>query len=212
MLVGSFVLGCSETPYDFFPAGDDPAAVVDCSERDSFQNRACSDSDPQLIYWQDAGEIRDESPGPGCSSARNPGLEVVRIALADEDLCISRGDETMISASINYFIDLTSCSEDPAQMWTLSVDSNLAWEIRNDSVNMNLDVLYADTMSGTPLVLYFAHDLYNQRFFQTPLADGSFTLAPRHADDQCVTRVDDGLQIWPCEGRPEQRFRLLPCR
>lgn len=220
----SALLGCAETAYEFFPTseenvdviddgdGDGDDVAIDCSDPEAADSAECLGEDPDDTYWEDAGEVQDELPGDDCRSARNPGLDVVRISVANEDLCVTRGAEMIISSTTNYFTTLEPCAENAGQMWTIGVGPALAWEIRNDSVNMNLDILYADPAPGTPVVLYRAHDLPNQRFTQIRHSDGSFSLAPRLTMGLCITKVESSLENLPCDDSPEQRFELLSCR
>jgi hypothetical protein len=77
---------------------------------------------------------------------------------------------------------------------------------------MNLDVRYAAPTAGTPLVLYAPHPAYNQRFGQTLTTEGDFLLAPLHASTMCLTEIDGGVEIWPCNPTvPAQHLELVEC-
>jgi hypothetical protein len=213
LLCGSIAaLGCAETPYDFFSEDGVNSAIVDCDSPEGQETPACWEPIPGVGYFEDAGEIQDDLPGDACESRRNPGLEVVRLSMNDEELCIARGEETLISMNVSYFAALAPCAEDAGQMWTVNVGAAKAWEVRSESVNLNLDVRFLETEDGTPLVLYNAHDLPNQRFDALNFPDGSFSLVPLHATGQCITKMGEALEIWPCDEGPDQRFRLLACR
>jgi hypothetical protein len=130
------------------------------------------------------------------------------------ELCVSQGAYAPLRGQTSYATTLVECSESVAQMWALNQLDDRVLEIRNEAVDLNLDVRFAASDDATPIVLFDPHLLYNQQFSVLEGdAAGSFKLAPLHAPTKCLTEADGSLILLPCEqGLDAQSFRRTACR
>src|SRR5690606_12626375 len=98
-----------------------------------------------------------DQPPPGdptqCEASRDADLERIRLVATASGLCVSQGAPTVIGDSPAFEIDLSPCAAETAQFWTMVGTSGGLWQIQNEDAAMNLDVRFADTTDGTPLVL-----------------------------------------------------------
>jgi hypothetical protein len=139
-------------------------------------------------------------------------LPLEKLRATGPGLCLGRGASRDLLGDKGYDCVLSPCAETWEQLWTIRVDDAGALEIRNEEVDMNMDVQFADSAAGTPLVLYEPHQLYNQRYFAIQGPDDTFQLTPRNAQGQCVEALGASLQLQPCNAlTPGQFFRRETC-
>ena len=129
--------------------------------------------------------------------------------------CLEQGDATVVQTDLSaYFTNVANpCTSASAQSWSVRpVVFESGFQLRNNAaVEYSLDVQYAGTAPGTPVILFRAHTLANQRYFFRPRMDGSVELTPAHAPAQCVTDTADGVVIWDClPTDPRQSWQLIP--
>jgi hypothetical protein len=157
------------------------------------------------------GDAANEVPTQ-CQASRDASLVLVRLLATGQDQCVSQGAATFFLESPGFETMLSPCGEDATQYWTVRGLSDGSWELRNEGSAMNLDINYDYKVDGTPVVLFTAHRLDNQRFFILPGSTDSFLLAPYSAPGQCVEARDGALEIWPCDAEnPHQNFRQISC-
>lgn len=204
-LLMCLVGACAETPYPFFVeegSGGGSACV----------GTTCSTGGGAGADGDFPGE-GVEPPGPACESASDPALVVEKLELLT-GMCLAAGAPTLIAGSPGYELALVSCADAVEQGWTVR-SQEMGLEIRSESVGYNLDVRFAASSDGTPIVLYSPHRLYNQLFMIQAAFSGVFRLAPLHAPTQCLSQRGDRLELWPCattETGIDQLFRRTSCR
>lgn len=205
----ALLIACGETTYDLYtekPLGVDEATG---GATDGSGGTASPGTGGQM---QAGGDFNHPGDPTECQASRDAELELIRLVATESGLCVSQGAPTVIGDSPAYEIELLACAVQTAQFWSLVGTSGGLWQIYNEAAAMNLDVRFADTSDGTPLVLFDPHGLYNQRFYVIPASGDSFQLAPRHTTGKCLEVRDGELEIWPCSSsEPNQRFMQIAC-
>jgi hypothetical protein len=137
-----------------------------------------------------------------------------RIQVTDTGLCFSRGAFQALLGEPSYVIDLLECTTDIRQMWTLTEVETDVLQVRNYSVDLNLDVQFAATTSLTPIDLFQPiPSNQNQRFKTLEVTADTFKLSPQNAEDQCVSTWDGHLALRPCDTSFQgQTFRRISCK
>lgn len=199
-------LGCTETPFRFFtenPGG--PACTAEgCAGTPAAESGGASAGF--------GGASAPVEPSESCESVLSPESLLVRLQLTESGSCVSVGVFTELASDPAYETRLAACAPSAAFWFSMRGDDS-SRELRSEATNYNLDVRFAASQSGTALVLYAPHFLYNQRFRVLPAAGETFRLSPLHASTQCVSERAGRLEIWPCDdGDPSQTFRKLTCR
>lgn len=147
-----------------------------------------------------------------CRSQHLPGVFLVKLRFLESGMCLTPGPDIEIGDATGRRVELEPCQQDEAQYWIIVTDAFGAWEIRNEMTQMNLDIEFAATDDGTPLVLFEPHSLFNQRF--APLGDGmSMRLQPRSTYYSCLTQVERAVSIWPCDFQAaDQEVEIVACQ
>lgn len=210
----ALICGCSHTVYDLFPGSSDPVGtgggceVGDCGSGDTDPyNYGDGDGDSTGLPGGASGEDHNK-----CEPTLLTGQPLYAVRFAQSGKCILQGEPTLIGTDPANLIVTGECSQAREALWVVLADNYNALQFRNEASNLNLDVRYAAPTSGTPLVLFEPHALYNQRFLRTQESDTRFKLSPRHAEQQCLTEVQGGVEIWPCNPTATtQQLELLDC-
>lgn len=209
--------GCSRTVYDLFPGGSgDPVgsgggcALNDCGEGDTEpygDGDGDSSVDPTGLPGGATGEGTDL-----CKPAILTGRTLQMLRFKQSGNCVRQGEPTLIGNDPAYLVVTGECNQEHEAAWVTLPDPYSALQFRNEASALNLDVRLAASASGTPLVLYQPHALYNQRFLPILKDNTGFLLSPRHAEQQCLTEVAGGVEIWPCNATlATQRLELIDC-
>lgn len=124
--------------------------------------------------------------------------------------CLSRGEETTVFGTPALRVEVSADCTSPAARWQLIPAVAGTFNVRNAETKLLLDVRAGSDLPGTPLLLYDANMLDNQRFWLRPRAADAHELAARHAPSLCAeARVTD-VEMWPCEPTAsEQGFVLV---
>jgi hypothetical protein len=205
------LLACGETSYDLYT--EKPLTTAG-GTGGAAEGTGGTSATPTGGQMHTGGDINRPPPGDptACEASRDAELELIRLVATASGLCVSQGAPTIIGDSPAFEIELATCEVETAQFWSLVASSGGLWQIHNEAAAMNLDVRFADTTDGTPLVLFDPHGLYNQRFYVIPASGDSFQLAPRHTTGKCLEVRDGDLEIWPCSSsEPNQRFMQIAC-
>lgn len=218
---------CTETPYSFFQVPPPPSTDSDSdSGSDSSSDSGTGSGNAPGAGGSlpppaaSGGEEGDPPLGQGgdgavapprCESRIDPERETVRLSLVASGHCVAMGAYAPLFGGESYLVDLSDCSGDVLQLWTVLEMESGARVFQSEASGFNLDVRFSSPESGTPTVLYTAHMNYNQRFSPLPVS-GGFKLSPLHALDKCLSERDGALALWPCDDLAEdQKFSLLSC-
>lgn len=206
VLLGVVNFACTGTEYQFFEDTVGMGGTPTCL------GEACGSGGFAGMPTTPAAGGTPSEPLPDCR-IESSGLKAERLQVVDTGLCLARGDFQLLLGDPSYLINLAECSSDVRQTWTINELEAGVIEARNYSVDLNLDVQFAATESGTALDLFSPHQLYNQRFELVPVDVDTFKLSPRNAPLQCVSQWNGSLVLRPCDGDfVGQVFRRLSCR
>lgn len=215
-LAGALLLGCTETPYSFFPiiappagSGGDPSGGA----TGSGGSGSSSGGMPASGGADSGGSIGQggEAPTDECQSAVDPARTTVQLRAAS-GLCVTAGSYAPLLGEAAFAVVLLPCAGELGQRWTIEQMEYGAIVFANEAVILNLDVRFAASDDGTPAVLYTQHRLYNQRFVQLSQEAGTFKLSPLHTPDKCMSERGAGLELWPCDDAvADQTFEILRC-
>lgn len=214
LALGWLALGCTETPYSFFPLGP-PAAGVGGGVgtgggAGSGGEVAASGGTGAVDSGGSLGQ-GGEAPMDDCTSVVDTSRTAVLLRTAG-GLCVSAGSYAPLLGEVSFAVVLQECTGRLAQRWTIEEMEYGAKVFVNEAVVLNLDVQFAASDDGTPAVLYTRHRLYNQRFVELSQGDGTFKLSPLHTPDKCMSERAAGLQLWPCdEASTTQTFEVAAC-
>jgi len=220
------IFACGETPFRFFDTP--PPVTVPTGGQPGSGGEPCGDScGSGAVTPAPSGGMGGEGSGSGAVGSGDGGAptepmeqciipgtdtKVERLQVIDNGLCVSRGTYQTLLGEPSYTISLTECSSTPRQLWILTELSEGVVEVRNYSVDLNLDVQYAAVVPWTPIDLYDPHRFQNQLFVVTDNPDGSFKLSPQNAPTQCLSAWDGSLVLRNCDPNYlGQSFRRLEC-
>jgi hypothetical protein len=115
------------------------------------------------------------------------------------DTCLLAGAARRIGGIDAFDTTLGSCESEGA-VWQIVASTLNSFEIRNVPTDFNLDVEMGVVELGTPLVLFPAHDLQNQKFVLDELADGTVRIQPRlgQMGNLCVQATDERVTLTQC--------------
>jgi hypothetical protein len=204
-------LACTDTPYLFLVEVGGTGGVLVGAGGLGCSGSCSTGGSGGGVSAPTEGGAPGEAP-LDCSSHITSGLRVVQIQTS-AGLCVQQGILSPLAGETAFSVVVGPCDwEARTTLWTTRIDQDGVYEIRSESTNFNLDVRYAASSDGTPLVLYSPHQLYNQRYSVVTAPEETVKMVPLHAPLQCVTQVNSGLQIWPCAASTvEQRFRIVSC-
>lgn len=127
--------------------------------------------------------VATPTPVPGPIDAGSPcdgivPLNLYRLRVQATDECLVSGRARQIGGIDAFDAALGDCESEEA-VWQIVASTLSSFEIRNVPTNFNLDVEMGVVELGTPLVLFPAHDLQNQKFVLDELDDGTVRIQPR---------------------------------
>lgn len=125
--------------------------------------------------------------------------------------CLAAGLPTTVGGEPAFEVRLNACKNEAGEHWELSSTDTGVFEVRHLITDYNLDVRFAATADGTPMVLFEPHRLYNQRFRFAPVSGGVFRIVPHHAEEKCLTLQGARVELWPCTATDAQQWELLLC-
>jgi hypothetical protein len=105
-------------------------------------------------------------------------LNLYRLRVQATDLCLLSGAARPIGGIDAFDTALGDCDSTDA-VFQIVASTLGSFEIRNVPTDFNLDVEMGVVELGTPLVLFPAHDLQNQKFILDELDDGTVRIQPR---------------------------------
>jgi hypothetical protein len=124
--------------------------------------------------------------------------------------CLARGAATTVFGTPALTVDLLVDCKSTAAQWKLTPAGGGTFTVRNTETNLLLDARAGSDLPGTPLVLYDANMLDNQRFWFRPRAAQAYELSPRHASTLCAEARGTGVELWSCEPETSsQDFALV---
>lgn len=151
--------------------------------------------------------ICDAGPVPA------PGSRYLIIARST-GACMTAGGVTKIEGALSMdamgnevYLD-ANCSGVVEQMWELYPQpqgglGSDTWyvEVRNQALDLNLDMEAAGVFDGTRALLYEPHTMENQRFYFDARGPDYYAIRPAHVANHCLQQMDDGqVKMYGCEG------------
>ena len=158
----------------------------------------CNSTPLDAVIVADSGVSAGDSGTDGghCFSA-TPGRFVLKSALNGQ--CLGAGSPTTVFGNPAFETDFAADCTLPAQAWDLSPAGALSvFSFKNVGSADDLDVRMAATQSGTPVIVYPATGLDNQKFEARARSGSTYELRPQHATASCVLATVLTAQIAPC--------------
>jgi hypothetical protein len=223
VLLGAIVYGCTVKDYPFFEdgtqTGGSPSCVGEaCGNGGTVTSAggATSTGGDGIAGASEVGGMAGEpSMVPEDCRIEETGALAERIQAIDSGLCFGRGEfNVLVGAAPSYWVELVACSTNVKQMWTIQELEPDVLEVRNYSVDMNLDVQYAGTATWTPVDIFQPIPANtNQRFNVVAIEEDTFRLVPQNAPTMCVSSWDGKLVLRPCDPTYlGQTFQRISCK
>jgi len=202
-------LACTETPYQFFPqSGPGPSSG---GAQGSGTGGLTGGSGGVPAGAGGALGMGGDLAASDCQSVLEPTRTAYQLQTSS-GRCVSLGEYAPLLGEVAFAVVIDECTGALGQRWTMEAMEYGAIVFSSEGVVLNLDVRFAASDDGTPVVLYTPHRLYNQRFVQITAEDGTFTLSPLHAQTKCLSERGNGLELWPCDAAAtDQTFELIAC-
>jgi hypothetical protein len=158
----------------------------------------CSTTPLDAVIAEDSGAPSGGSAadaGPCFSVA--PGRFVLKSALNGQ--CLGAGSPTSVFGNPAFETAFAPDCTLPAQAWdALAAGSSSVFSFQNVASGDNLDVKMAGMQSGTPVIIYPATGLDNQKFEARARSGSSYELRPQHTTASCIVAMGLSTQIAPC--------------
>lgn len=207
-------LGCTETPYSFFPITAPPSGSGGAATGGGAGSGGALSASGGAAGGSDSGGSLGqggEGPTDACTSVVDAARTTVQLRAASGS-CVSAGGYAPLLGEVSFAVVMQDCAGNLGQRWTIEEMEYGAIVFANEAVVLNLDVQFAASDDGTPAVLFTQHRLYNQRFVQLSQPGGTFKLSPLHTPDKCMSERGAGLELWPCDdAATDQTFEIVAC-
>jgi hypothetical protein len=169
----------------------------------------CSTTPLDAVIAEDSGiSASDGGADAGVCFVPEPGRFVLESAV--DGSCLGAGEPTTVFGNPGFDTTLAADCTLPAQAWDLTLASGTAvYSFKNVGSTDTLDVEMAAVQSGTPVIVYAATGLDNQKFEVRARGVSLYELRPQNVTTSCVAAVAQSAQITTCsESDPTQAWQF----